>query len=382
MEGSSMPRRKMVIAAVFALILLFIGFMIFNQIRDRSKITGGNGMVERIPVYTTLAKKVSLKDILTSTGDIRPLVEVNVYPKAPGRIIRKILVEKGNMVRKGDLVAVLEDETIRAQINEAESGLALAEANLEVTQKDYVRMENLYNEKAVAKQKFDHIVAQKKSAAAQVERAQAVLKQLRILHGEHNIPAPVDGYVAERYVDPGAMSSVAQPIIRISSEQGVKVITQVTEQNFPHVKQGMACEVRVDAFPDRIFKGTIAIVNPTLDPATRTADIEIHIPNKDRLLRSGMYAYVSVHLGEKTGIAVARDSLNRMPGTGSYYVYVVENGKAVLKNIKTGVSQGDNVEITEGLREGEQVVVKGQNKLKDGVPVDVTSKTAGKGNNG
>jgi RND family efflux transporter MFP subunit len=138
----------------------------------------------------------------------------------------------------------------------------------------------------------------------------------------------------------------------------------------------MGAEFRVDAFPGKVFKGIVSVINPTLDPATRTGRIEIHIPNKDLTLHSGMFAHVRLALGEREALVISKDALNRLPGTGSYYVYVVEGGKALMKNIKIGVSQEDHVEVLEGLKVGEQVVVKGQNRLKDGTSVMVKRQVA------
>ena len=101
------------------------------------------------------------------------------------------------------------------------------------------------------------------------------------------------------------------------------------------------------------------------------------VPNKDKLLRSGMFAHVRLYLGGKSTLVVNRDALNKLPGTGNYYVYVVQKDKAVLKNVETGFTQGNYVEVTNGLTEGEKVVVKGQNRLKDGVPVVVVNRVTG-----
>jgi len=167
------------------------------------------------------------------------------------------------------------------------------------------------------------------------------------------------------------MSDTKKPIIRISSEERLKIVTSVTEKDFPHVKKGMKMEIMVDAFPGRVFNGTVSIINPTLDPATRTGEIEIHIPNKDLRLHSGMFAHIRLYLGERKGMVILSDALINVPGTGNYYVYVVENACAVQKNIKTGISQGEYTEVVSGLKAGEQVVVKGQNRLRDGVAVVV-----------
>lgn len=368
-------KNGIIIAVVF--IVIFAGFIAFNYVRFTSQKKTEVEKIEKIPVQVTESKIISMQDILEQTGDIRPMLEVNVYPKVPGKIIEKLPVEKGDFIKKGALVATLEDETVRAQVEEADAELELAKTNLEVIEKDYVRLENLYKEKALARQKLDHIKAERKSAKARIKRAKAVLEQLEILYENHRIYAPISGYVSARYVDRGAMSDTNQSIIRISSEKQVKIITSVTEKDFPSIKKGMKCEITVDAFPDEVFRGNVSIINPTLDPATRTGEIEIHVPNRRKLLRPGMFAHVKLYLGERSVLVVDRDALNRLPGTGNYYVYVVQKDKAVLKNVETGLAQGNYVEITDGLTEGEQVVVKGQNMLKDSAAVVVESASMG-----
>ena len=374
MEDKTREKGKKGIIIAVLFILAFAGFTLFNYLQfiGQKKVDGEK--IEKIPVQVAESKIISIQHVLDQTGDIRPMIEVNVYPKVPGKIIEELLVEKGDFVKRGALVAALEDETIRAQVDEAEAALELAQARLEVIEKDYVRLENLYREKALAKQKLDHIKAERKSAKAQIKKEKAVLQQITILFKDHRIYAPTSGYVSARYVDRGAMSSVSQPIVRISSEKELKIVTTVTEKDFPHVKKGMEVEVTVDSFPDRVFKGGVSIINPTLDPATRTGEIEVHILNRERLLRSGMFAHVKLFLGKRKGVVIDRDALNRLPGTGSYYVYVVEDGRAVLKNVKIGTGQGNYVEITDGLTEGEQVVVKGQSRLKDGALVVVENR--------
>ena len=371
MEDKNQRKGKRGIIIAIALILILTGFIGFNYVRFISQKEAKVEKIEKVSVQVSESKIMNMQHILEQTGDIRPMIEVDVYSKVPGKIIERLPVERGDFVKKGALVATLEDETIRAQIEEAGAALELAKTNLEVIEKDCIRLENLYREKALARQKLDHIKAERKSAKAQIKRAEAVLQQLTILHKNHRICAPINGYVSARYVDRGSMSSVSQPIIRISSEEQVKVVTSVSEKDFPHVKKGMKAEIAVDAYPDRIFEGMVSVINPTLDPATRTGEVEVYIPNKERLLRSGMFAHVKLYLGERSALVIERDVLNRLPGTGSYYVYIVQDGKAVLKNVKTGIGQENYVEITDGLTEGEQVVIKGQNRLKNGISVIV-----------
>ena len=148
----------------------------------------------------------------------------------------------------------------------------------------------------------------------------------------------------------------------------------VTEKDFRLIKKGMKCDITTDAVPGKVFSGVVSVINPSLDPASRSGEIEIHLENKDRQLRSGMFAHLTLYLGTVKGIAVPRDVLQKTPGTGNYYVFVVKGGKASLRNIETGITFKNIVEVTKGLENGEEVVVMGQNRLKDGFDVVVKDK--------
>lgn len=385
MENKVALKSKTGIIIAFILILLFVGFVAINYVqhREKEKITANK--TETVPVQVAEARLTNLQQVLELTGEIKPAAVVDVYPKIGGEIIEKIYVETGDYVKKGDLIAVLKDDVIKAQLEEATAGLAAAEAglgqseaNLELLEKNRMRVEYLYQQNAVSKQELDNINAQykaavesKKLAAAQIERAKAVLNQLQVLYREYTIRAPISGVVAARYVDQGNRTNPAQPVIRISQEDELKIVCSITEKDFPKLKKGMKAEITVDAFPGKVFEGVVSVISPTIDPATRTAEIEIRIPNEKYELRSGMFARIKLYLGEEKALTVPTVALNKMPGTGSYYVYVVKTNKAILKNVKTGITQNNLTEIIDGLSEKELVVTRGQNRLYDGARVSI-----------
>ena len=382
-------KRGVFVAKVVVLILA--GFALFNIARFITQEKLETAEEKKVFVEVTEASMINLKWLLEQTGDIHPQAAIDVYPRIPGKIIEKLLVEKGDYLKRGGVIALLEDDTIRAKISEAKAALKSAKAKfkqievlLDMIAKDRKRLESLFGRKVIGRQKLDHIESEHEAtkegkilAQSQIERAEAVLKQLEILFRNHKIYAPASGCVSDRYLDQGAMSRMENPIIRISCEEKVKIITTVTEKDFPFIKKGMKAEIRVDAYPDKIFSGTVSIINPTIDPVSRTGEIEIHIPNKDLLLRSGMYARIKILLGEKLSLVITRDALNKLPGTGNYYVYVVENGRAALKNVETGIKQGNLVEIISGIEKGERIVIKGQNQLKNGSAVIVDGRERG-----
>lgn len=370
-----MKVKKGLIVAL-ALIVIFGGFTVFNVIKLKKKKMMREEKVTVVPVEVTKSRLMNLKWTLEEVGNIKPELEVNVYPKVSGKIIRKLPVERGDYVKRGKLLAVLENNTIKAQVEEAEALLESAKIQRDLLEKDCVRYEKLHREKALAKQRLDHIRAEYESAKKNVKRLKASLEQLKILYGNHRIYAPISGYISARYVDEGAMSSVQKPIVHISCEKEERIVTTVTEKEFPHIKKGMNVEITVDAFPDRIFRGTISIINPTIDPVTRTGEIEIHISNKELVLRSGMFAHIKIDMGGKRVLAIPRDTLCKIPGTGSYFVYVVQttaptHHSAVLKNIKVGMMEENYAEVIEGLKENDLVVIKGQSRLKDGTMVKI-----------
>ena len=379
---------------VLALVLLFGTFTLYNVLQNpQDAVT--SPAEERLPVTVVPAGRQSLAHVLEQTGNVQPWQMVNVYSKVPGKIIEDILVEKGDTVHRGDPIAILERDVIDAQLAEARAGLASAEAgrgqieaNLKVLEKDRARMENLLRDRAVARQKVEHIQAQEEAARkqrqlalAQIEMARASIRQLNVLSANHRITAPIDGIVAQRFLDVGNITAPGVPLFHLMDDRKVKIITTVTEKDWPAIHGGMAAEVTVAAYPGKVFTGRVALVSPVVDPATRTAEVELHIDNNARQLAAGMFANVRLVMGERDALTVPADALQRMPGTGQPYVYVVETEKAVLRNVTVGQTQGTLVEVIQGLTAGEAVVVKGYHRLREGSPVQ-RMKPAGDGDKG
>lgn len=369
------PGRGARIALV--LILIFVAVTLVNVVRARFARKAEAPHEETIPVSVVAARRILLNRVIDQSGDIHPGLEVSVYPKVGGKVIETLSVDKGDWVNKGDGMAELETGSIRARIEEGRAGLASAESDLNLAGKDLARIQNLFEQNAVSRQRLDVAEARQLSAKAQVDGIQAQLRQLRIVQEDHRITAPISGYVSARYLDSGALSDTGRPILRISSDRTVKIVTSVTENDFQNVSKGMSVEVRTDALPDTLFSGKISVINPTMDPATRTGEIEVHLANEDLKLRSGMFAHLRIYLGKKDGLAIPRDALKTDPGTGRYYVFIVKDGKAELRNLKLGQYQDNDVEVLEGVSAGEQVVIKGQNRLKHGYAVTVETGEGG-----
>ena len=310
MEKPTFGKMGFIISVVLIVLLVFVlGFNVMRASRiEVEKVVEE----EIIPVKILPAESKEIERILELTGNIRARLEVEVSCKIPGKIIKDIFVDTGDHINVGDKIAILEKASILAKLDQAKAALDLAranftqaETNFDVLVKDKQRLENLFKEKAVSRQKLDHMEAQvktaietKKLAAAQIKQAEATLKELNIALDDHTLIAPISGYISKRYVDKGAMSAPGAPIVKICNEDILKIVTQITEKEFVHIKKGMPVDINVDAYPDRTFNGSITIISPTINPETRSGEVEIHINNNERLLQAGMYTRVTVHLGK------------------------------------------------------------------------------------
>ncbi|MFO7964807.1 MAG: efflux RND transporter periplasmic adaptor subunit [Desulfobacterales bacterium] len=383
MKEKAIGKKGVLVTAIIIAVLILIFGM--NLIRAGRHVGQSEVAPEIIPVKVSESQIMEIEQVLELTGNIEALLEVDVFNKIPGKIIQDIYVETGDRIRAGEKIATLETDAILAKLERAKAALELAraglkqaETNYELLVKDKRRLENLFREKAVSEQKMDHIEAQVKTALetknlgqAQIKQAEATLKELYIAYKDHTLTAPISGYISKRYVDKGTMSSPGTPVIKISNEDVLKIVTSVTGKDIVDINKGMLVDIYVDAFPDETIKGSVSIVSPTINPDTRSGEIEIHIDNSDHRLRAGMFARVHLYKGKKQATVIDRDGLLKIPGTGNYYTFVVNDGQAVRKNVKKGVEQGRLTEIASGIEPGEKIVVTGQNRLKEGSPVSI-----------
>jgi RND family efflux transporter MFP subunit len=151
----------------------------------------------------------------------------------------------------------------------------------------------------------------------------------------------------------------------------------VNEQDLPNIKQGQIAEVSFDAFPEKTWKGTVSYIAPILSTQTHTAKVEITIDNSDKILKPGMYSKVRIKMPEKTHVFVPLNSIYRQPGTGNHYVFVLDDKKVNKKSIEKLYNLKEDVAVS-GVNGGQQVVVHGKNKLKDGDQVVVKNNASQK----
>ncbi|MFA5388351.1 MAG: efflux RND transporter periplasmic adaptor subunit [Candidatus Omnitrophota bacterium] len=217
--------------------------------------------------------------------------------------------------------------------------------------------------KILEKVKEEGAVVEKGDIVAYIDRDEVGFK-----FEKAPVESPLTGIIGRVYVDIGSSVSPATPIALVVYMDNVKISLDIPEKYLSKIMLGQSAEINVDAYPAETFKGEISKISPVVDQDTRTAPIEINIKNKEHKLKSGMFARVSLVIDERKSVpAILKEAIiGREPDT---YVYTVREGKAFLKKVSLGLRQDQYVEVKEGLGQGEEVVVMGQQRLKDAVSV-------------
>jgi len=187
---------------------------------------------------------------------------------------------------------------------------------------------------------------------------------------DYQVTAPMAGVVAKVSMDPGSMVAPSVPLVIIMNTDAVKITVSVIESEIGKVHDGLPVQVVVPAWPDRKFSGHVSNVLPVVDPMSRTAKVEVKVPNPEYLLKPGMSATAELILGRHTGVVtIPRAAV--IEKMGEKYVFLFDNGKAKKADIQTGYDDGQQVEVTSGVQAGNRLITSDLNVLKDGTKVRV-----------
>jgi membrane fusion protein (multidrug efflux system) len=314
---------------------------------------------------------------ISVVGNLIGEATVDVVPKAGGRL-QTINIKLGDRVRRGQVIAKIEDREIVEQVNQAEASHKVSEANVRRSEADLSlaltnveRARNLYGRQLLPKQQLDDAEARHTSAVAaldlaraQVAQSEARLQELRINLSNTSVVSPVDGFVARRNVDPGAWVSQQAGVASIVDISSLRLVANVVEKDLRAVNPGDPAIVEVDAYPGEKFNGRIARVSPILDPATRTAPLEVEIPNPQFRLKPGMYAKIALEVDSRNNtLIIPKIALVDSEGKRGIYQPNAES-RAEFKPVTVGLEDNEIAEVLEGLREGDMVISTGAGALR------------------
>jgi membrane fusion protein (multidrug efflux system) len=294
---------------------------------------------------------------INTVGHLRANAMVMIKSELSGRIA-EVLFTEGSLVKKGDLIIRFEDAEYNAAIQVAEGEFEHAKSNFE-------RISKLYEQKTASKKQFDEESARLKIAEGKYLQAKANLEKA-------NIRAPFDGTIGIMNISSGAFVQAGTELVSIVDNKSVKVTFKVPEKNIHDVGPGQVVEIKVSAFKEQVFSGIVEAIDAKVEQESHSMQVKGVIPNPDNLLRDGLFANVSLIIGEKgNSMTVDEASVDRIGEIE--YVWVVERGRAEKRRVLTGSRENGQIEIIAGLQPGQIVVTSGQIKLSDGAKVKISN---------
>jgi len=375
----------------FWVLILLAGLLVVVAWRVTTSGSKGNDKKERVISVGTMAPIRKDLDVrLIYTADIQPYQQVNIFSRVDG-YIAKMHVDKGDYAKADQLLVEVDHTDYVHAVNRAKANLAAARANV-VSQAATIknaklnldRMQALVKDQYVSQQDadnaqaaYDVAVAQIDSLRAQVHQMEVALQQAETQLTYSYIRAPFAGYISVRNLDQGAFvsgstgstSTLSRGILVLQDITTVRVLLDVVEKDVPLVKVGQRAELRADAYPDRVFTGTLTRVVQALDRNTRTMTVEVDIQNADRLLKGGMFARVELVAGtHANALQIPIDAVTRLES--DQYVFIVQEGKARKVPVELGIQDRQMVEVIKGLTGTEPVIVSGKDLVMDGAKVD------------
>ncbi|RLD55019.1 MAG: efflux transporter periplasmic adaptor subunit [Bacteroidetes bacterium] len=311
--------------------------------------------VQPVKVMDLAYRNTAIEQMITST--VVAFEETHLSPALQGRI-RSVKVEVNDHVKKGQLIVEMD----RTQLDQTR-------LQYEQLKTDLARMDTLLQYGSITEQAHDQL-------KSQVETTELIMKNL-----EENtlLRAPYAGIISGKYFNDGELFSPTPntpsgkaALVSLIQVNPVKVMVNLSERYLPLVNKGMKATVTTDVYPGEVFKGTVFRIHPTISVATRTFVAEVTIPNKNEKLHPGMFARVSLKLGETDALIVPSIAVMQQSGTNERYVMLHENGTAKRVTVQIVNRHDDQLEISSSeIQGGEQLIFAGQTKLENGDPVNV-----------
>jgi len=405
------------------LILLLVGVGVFIASCGGSKANvrkeeAANAQPVVVEVTTAAAIKRDLPRFFEATGSLAGDQQTDVAPQTAGKVVA-VGVDIGSQVRRGQVLVRLDDaelklhvdqaaaqvEQAKAAVRQAEEKIGLrpgqafdpnrvaevaaARVTLELAEKNLVRASKLiesgdvsrsfYDEQRARrdqlKEQYEVALAQARQnfagvdvARTNVANAQAQLALARKSLSYAVIPAPIDGYVAERTADLGEYVSPQQKVVTIVRTNPLRIRIDIPEQAIPEVRTGQSVSITTSAWPDRNFSGRVARIAPNVSATSRTLTVEAEIENSSGALKPGQFATVRI-LQERAEPAVLVPARAVVTDAGVSRVYVIKNGHAEQRLVQTGQADGDLIEIKNGIAADELVATSNMEQLSDGIAV-------------
>jgi RND family efflux transporter MFP subunit len=366
-----------------------LGWLIYGQFQERSVSSKNSSASRPVPVEVAQIQRGPIALQRTFSGELEALAEFVVAPKVSGRVLR-VIVNIADTVKRGQVVAELDNDEYVQAVAQAQADLEVARANLseaksalEIANREFKRTESLLKRGIASDSEFDAVrqdrlakQAQLKVAEAQVTKAESSLETANIRLRYTRVTAGWTGgdenrVVAERYVDEGQTVAANAPLLLIVELNPIIGVVFVTERDYANLKPGQLVALTTDAYPGENYSGRIDRIAPVFRKSTRQARIEMTIDNSQHRLKPGMFIRATAVLARVAeATIVPEQALTKRDDRNGVFI-VSEDGRSVTwREVKPGIREGDRLQV-EGEGLSGRVVILGQQLVKDGSPITI-----------
>ncbi|HDZ26893.1 hypothetical protein LCGC14_0550960 [marine sediment metagenome] len=322
-----------------------------------------------IPVSVMPIQRQNLNSYLVLNGIVDPERKVEIYSHLSA-YVKKIVKEEGDYVKENDVLAQLDDKEIMISYNQAKIQLDQAKLNLEEAENNYVRSQELVKRSLVSEQDFQATEAQFKQSQLEYQSRMENFNNLNLQLDWTKIRALSEGYITERLIEAGDRVNANTQVYTIEDFNPLLIRVYVPTSDAINLALGMSAEVTTDILKGLRFEGKVKLINPRIDVETGTVKVTVEIFDNSLRLQPGMFVKVQIAIGVKENILIIPRKAILYKQNKSY-VFVLNRRQVSQREVFLGLLEEDHVEVTEGLNEGEVIVIVGIEGLKDGQRVDV-----------
>ena len=373
-NSKSKSSTKYILFTIIAVVIIVVGYFTLSSFSSSSIEVKLTSVTKQSPARSSA--------VLTASGYVVAQREASVSSKGTG-VLEYLGVVEGDKVKKGQIIAKLDDRDIVAQLDEAKSSLKLYQAQINELQNNYNREKELFERGLSSQQSLDQAEANYNSLLANIDIAKARIRAAEVSLENMIIRAPFDGTVLTKNAEVGeivapfgASTTSRAAVVTIADMNSLMVETDVSESNIEKIDQGLNCEIVLDANPGKTYQGYVFKIVPTADRSKATVLVKVAFKNYDSGVLPEMSAKVSflskTSEEEKDQKPVLTAPLSAVEDLdGRKVAFIVVNDVAVQKEISTGRLFGNFVEITSGLEEGDKIINDLNEKIKNGVQVKI-----------
>ena len=337
-------------------LLIMIASVILSFSCKKSEVNNNDKKIQPVNVGIELIKPAQLIDAIQVAGTVKAYEDVNISPEEGG-VVKEWKVQKGQNVRKDDVILVLKDEVIKASYEAAEAQYKMAELTLS-------KQKEVFDQKGISELQYKNIEYTRDAAKANADLMKARWERTRIC-------SPIDGVVDNIIPNEGEFAPPGIPITRVINMSTIKIQTEIPEIYSGSIAIGTQAIITIDALPGHTLNGKVSFISSTVSSANRTMMTEILIPNTIQKIKPDMVAKVKLLRETKSNALLVSDNIIQLVDRNRSIVYIENGGKAEERNLKLGGRQGNMVEVLEGLKPGDRLIVTGYSKLVNGTPVNI-----------